>query len=511
MGFKYVTWILTLALLLLLPGVAGAQSYSGGGGSGDVSDGGMTSGTIPKYDGTNLVDSLLSETGTRMTMAGQLTHTAGTIPTGEFGLTWTGTSSGGGGAQVGFDVQYTGAQNGGAGNSAMRIILAGTNSSANLNTALHATNHLNSTGTAFTAGSLAGGDVGLYGYSNKSAGVGGAGTGTGVYGTCQLAGICIGVTGSVNTANNSRVNIGVAGNGYNQGTSPTQIGGYFSLDNSNPTLESAALIADNHDQTDPIFLGRDEGTVRFTIADGGDVTILAPAAAPGLMTLQTAELTVVDTDILGRIDFQAPLESDGSDAILVAASIYAEANATFSASVNTTDLVFAIGNSETAVEKARITKDFVLLQPKSLRIGADGVDGASGGNITFGSSQNHVFGGSALGAGTNGFYWTDRQSDSATSVGGNYNALNLTTAGAVIFQWQDLSGIVARLDVGPFLVLDEAGANPTTTALDQDDSVGVYTKADKFVVAYNDGGTMTYISIPLDGSTTTWTHSTSAP
>jgi len=83
----------------------------------------------------------------------------------------------------------------------------------------------------------------------------------------------------------------------------------------------------------------------------------ATAAGPGHLKLTTGELTVVDGDKLGRIDFQAPLEADGSDSILVAASIYAESDDTFSATVNNTDLVFALGKSETAAEKFRFTAD----------------------------------------------------------------------------------------------------------------------------------------------------------
>ena len=60
-------------------------------------------------------------------------------------------------------------------------------------------------------------------------------------------------------------------------------------------------------------------------------------------------------------------------------------------------------------------------------------------------------------------------------------------------------------------ILEELSANPGTSDLAADAAVSVYNKSDKFVVAYNNGGVMTYISIPLDGSTTTWTHSTSAP
>ena len=83
----------------------------------------------------------------------------------------------------------------------------------------------------------------------------------------------------------------------------------------------------------------------------------ATAAGPGYLKLTTGELTVVDADKLGRIDFQAPLESSGTDAILVGASIWAEADDTFAAGVNNTDLVFATGKSEAAAEKFRFTAD----------------------------------------------------------------------------------------------------------------------------------------------------------
>ncbi len=83
----------------------------------------------------------------------------------------------------------------------------------------------------------------------------------------------------------------------------------------------------------------------------------ATAAGPGHLKLTTGELTVVDADVLGKIEFQAPLESDGSDAVLVGAAIWAEADDTFAAGVNNTDLVFALGKSEAAAEKFRFTAD----------------------------------------------------------------------------------------------------------------------------------------------------------
>ena len=41
----------------------------------------------------------------------------------------------------------------------------------------------------------------------------------------------------------------------------------------------------------------------------------ATAAGPGNLKLTTGELTVVDADVLGKIEFQAPLEGSGTDAI----------------------------------------------------------------------------------------------------------------------------------------------------------------------------------------------------
>ena len=81
------------------------------------------------------------------------------------------------------------------------------------------------------------------------------------------------------------------------------------------------------------------------------------AAGGGILTLSTSEATVVDADILGRIDFQAPVHDGTGDALLVGASIYAEADDTFAADNNSTELVFAVGASEAAAEKMRLTHD----------------------------------------------------------------------------------------------------------------------------------------------------------
>ena len=80
----------------------------------------------------------------------------------------------------------------------------------------------------------------------------------------------------------------------------------------------------------------------------------ATAAGPGLLKLSTGEATVVACDVLGKIEFQAPAEC-GTDAIVAGANIQAVAQATFTASVNNTDLLFMTGLSGAATEKFRFT------------------------------------------------------------------------------------------------------------------------------------------------------------
>ena len=84
-------------------------------------------------------------------------------------------------------------------------------------------------------------------------------------------------------------------------------------------------------------------------------------AGGGVGTFSTSETIVVDATKLGQIDFSAPEEASGGDALLPGASIWAEADATFSAAVNNTDLVFATGESEAATEKMRLTSSGQVL------------------------------------------------------------------------------------------------------------------------------------------------------
>jgi len=230
-----------IGLCLLVPVLGFAQVVVAPPG-GDVSDGGMSSGVIPKYDGTDLVDSLLSCDGTDCTLA-----------SGVFYLPNSGRFSFGG-----------------------------------------------DTGQFFM-------DRGF------------------VYGV-----------GS---------NLLVSRTGGGGGTSPlTLTGASIYLVDGNAS--SALAILNNGTA---IF-----GKLTANRTPTGTFEMTAEPGSYAALSLTTEELTIVDGDRLGQIDFLAPLESSGSDAILAGASIWAEADATFSATVNTTDLVFAVGTSEAAVEKMRV-------------------------------------------------------------------------------------------------------------------------------------------------------------
>ena len=99
----------------------------------------------------------------------------------------------------------------------------------------------------------------------------------------------------------------------------------------------------------------------------------ADGSSPTL-TLQTGDTDIAVDDILGTINFQAPDEGTGTDAILVAAGISAVSEGDFSSSSNATSLVLKTGASEAATAKASITSGGdvkVLTDGASIFFGAD--------------------------------------------------------------------------------------------------------------------------------------------
>ena len=96
---------------------------------------------------------------------------------------------------------------------------------------------------------------------------------------------------------------------------------------------------------------------------GKDVIMKDVATADGsspTLTLQTGDTDIAADDVLGTINFQAPDEGAGTDAILVAAGISAISEGDFSSSNNATSLVFKTGASAAAAEKMRIKSDGIV-------------------------------------------------------------------------------------------------------------------------------------------------------
>jgi len=171
-------------------------------------------------------------------------------------------------------------------NSLLIRLLAGYTGSSYATNALEFFNYAGGTKNSFATDALYGwrpqGNRGVGGYALGTSGINIGHLGLAINGTMYN----FGVVGSATKPVNSTINIGVFGTGRNTGTSPTQIGGYFGLwdANSVPSLVSAALIADNSDATDPIFLARDNGNTVFTIADGGNITSTGTIQASNMIS-----------------------------------------------------------------------------------------------------------------------------------------------------------------------------------------------------------------------------------
>jgi len=109
------------------------------------------------------------------------------------------------------------------------------------------------------------------------------------------------------------------------------------------------------------------GPEAFSIGASGGVTFnsalsltnnLSVTTANGaILRLDTSETAITANDILGRVNFSAPSEASGTDAVQLGASIAAVAQSIFDASTNKTDLVFYTAESGVADESMRIGWD----------------------------------------------------------------------------------------------------------------------------------------------------------
>ena len=96
----------------------------------------------------------------------------------------------------------------------------------------------------------------------------------------------------------------------------------------------------------------DKGLILKHTATGDD--------KPVSLTLQTGETDIAADDVIGKIEFQAPDEGTGTDAILTAAAIQARSEGDFSSSSNATELQFMTGASEAATTKMTLSSNGLL-------------------------------------------------------------------------------------------------------------------------------------------------------
>lgn len=178
----------------------------------------------------------------------------------------------------------------------------------------------------------------------------------GNFGQAYYGTLNVGVMGKAAVAKDSATNIGVVGIGRNSGITPVQIGGYFGMNTTAPTLVSAALIADNAAETSPIFLGRDNGTTVFTIDDGGATTISTGAVSTPLTVTASAvstRLNVDNTNATPNSGFGIKLNGVATWSIAALAANFAwynDVDAKYAFSINrNTVCEMTVGNSTTAI------------------------------------------------------------------------------------------------------------------------------------------------------------------
>ena len=150
------------------------------------------------------------------------------------------------------------------------------------------------------------------------------------------------------------------GEDYNTNTANTVAG----LSALNANDEVNVVVYDTFTVADTVKAsegGAFAGRVNFTGGVGGSGgnlvlknTDTTDDSSP-TFTLQTGDTDIAADDVLGTINFQAPDEGTGTDAILVAASIEAVSEGDFSSSSNATKLSFKTGSSETATEKMSLS------------------------------------------------------------------------------------------------------------------------------------------------------------
>ena len=139
-----------------------------------------------------------------------------------------------------------------------------------------------------------------------------------------------------------------------------------------------------------IQFGNDQEVRLIHTADTGLILKHTATAddKPISVTLQTGETDIAQDDVIGKIDFQAPDEGTGTDAILVAAGIEAVSEGNFSSSNNATKLSFKTAASEAAAEKMSLSSAGLLTVANGVTLSDGDLTVASGHGISFAATSD---------------------------------------------------------------------------------------------------------------------------
>ena len=169
--------------------------------------------------------------------------------------------------------------------------------------------------------------------------------------------------------------------------------GTASAEFSDLFLADSSIIYFGNDQDVTLTHDPDDGLFLKSIATGDN--------SPVILTLQTGETDIAADDVIGQIDFQAPDEGTGTDAVLVAAGIAAVSEGDFSSSSHATKLSFRTAVSEAASEKMSLSSAGLLTIADDLVIKDAGTIGSASDTNAISISSGGVVNISATTASTN--------------------------------------------------------------------------------------------------------------
>lgn len=250
--------------------VTGADCGAGGGGA--VSSVSNADGTLTISPTTGAVVGSLNLAHANTWTAAQVVN-AGTLSSGAQGFTVTATQpTSPASAQSAINLTVTSAGSAAQNNIAQTVLYQAGYTGSSSTFAISAGNLVLGTGNTIMPASGSNTAIGNFGVNGVSSGTV-VGSNIGISGMASGGDNSIGVGGWSQIAKNSGRNIGVLGSAINTGAVPVQIGGFFSLNQTTSPVVSAALIADNGAQTDPIARFRDGGVDRVVMPDGGGINL----------------------------------------------------------------------------------------------------------------------------------------------------------------------------------------------------------------------------------------------